>query len=186
MNGGQFHGGWTEVSFTVDGVSLSSVLTCTTRVIAVCVTVCVCPYSTCRQSEHRPSQQSWRRCRRRWEGSLPSADKKKQVLNTRFCRNQFELCEQNIWSINDLPQESTNIHLSVGEADIAKSHGTGQGFRQCSCRGDCTMTRCRHRENTMKCSSFCPPRNANCKMPECTDEKETGEDNDRERERQRF
>ena len=30
----------------------------------------------------------------------------KQGLNTRFCRNQFELCKQNIVSIHDLPQES--------------------------------------------------------------------------------
>ena len=43
------------------------------------------------------------------------------VSNSWFCHNQFELCEQNILSLQDLPQESANVNLSVREAAIAES-----------------------------------------------------------------
>ena len=85
------------------------------------------------------------------------------LLNSKFCRNQFELCDNNLLTEADVPEEQRRVVLSVRQAAIASSQGHGQGYVKCNCNGDCSTNRCKCRKSRQTCNSHCHVRNSKCK-----------------------
>ena len=66
------------------------------------------------------------------------------ILKQLYTRNQFNPCEQQFLSIDDVPQER---EISLREAANADSMGHGQGFIKCTCSMFCNNIRCRCYKN---------------------------------------
>ena len=54
--------------------------------------------------------------------------------------------------------------LFVKQVAIAASQGHGQGYHNCSCKGDCLTKRCKCQKCRLLCNSHCHPRNEQCKI----------------------
>lgn len=76
------------------------------------------------------------------------------VLNTWFERNQVAATRFKSISIDDIRSEDV---YSLRELVRLGSVGTGQGYRRCSCRGDCDSKRCKCQKDEMICNSACHP-----------------------------
>ena len=76
------------------------------------------------------------------------------ILNSKYCRNQFEVCQQHF-----LDESSVNLSQKIGlrQAVIKESRTGGQGYIRCHCAGShrCENNRCKCFKSKIKCSSRC-------------------------------
>ena len=68
-------------------------------------------------------------------------------------RNAFELTNFKGLNRNDIPSKK----LSIREIVRTLSVGTGQGFRKCTCKTECSNNRCKCHKEKLKCNSACHP-----------------------------
>ena len=73
------------------------------------------------------------------------------IINKLYARSQFTVCEENILSSEDIPQNE----CSVRSIATAQSVGSGQGMQKCSCTKQCRTNRCACRKNNRLCNSRC-------------------------------
>ena len=76
------------------------------------------------------------------------------VLKGHCSRNQFDLCPQQLLTMNDVNTESM---ISLNEAVVRQSALGGQGFVKCSCNGTkkCTTNICKCLKSKLQCNSSC-------------------------------
>jgi hypothetical protein len=76
------------------------------------------------------------------------------VLNGKYSRNQFDLCNYALLTINDVSQDN---EISLREAVQCESNCGGQGFLRCNCSGTarCQTNRCKCFKAKIKCNSRC-------------------------------
>jgi len=79
---------------------------------------------------------------------------KAEVLHGRYSRNQFDLCPQQLLTLDDVNEEN---QVSLRTAVHAQSACGGQGFLECNCSRarKCKTNRCKCFKAKVKCNSRC-------------------------------
>jgi len=88
------------------------------------------------------------------ENDLYKISVKGGILNGKYSRNQFDLCNYALLTTNDVSQDN---EISLREAVQCESNCGGQGFLRCNCAGTsrCQTNRCKCFKAKMKCNSRC-------------------------------
>jgi len=73
------------------------------------------------------------------------------ILPQKFFRNQFEPCENNFLSTNDVPDAECPFRAAVGKESVT---GT-QGHKHCTCISGCKTKKCVCKNLAMLCNSRC-------------------------------
>ena len=76
------------------------------------------------------------------------------ILHGKYSRNQFDLCDHRLLSLNDMRQDR---EISLRAAVREESKFGGQGFVKCNCSGSgrCKSNRCKCFKAKLKCNSRC-------------------------------
>ncbi|XP_023212590.1 KRAB-A domain-containing protein 2-like, partial [Centruroides sculpturatus] len=61
------------------------------------------------------------------------------ILQTLYCRTEFDICTQKFLQESDVNQD---VQISLRTAATKHSVGTGQGFIRCTCTKNCATNRC--------------------------------------------
>lgn len=72
-------------------------------------------------------------------------------LNKLYARSQFSVCEENLMTIDQVP----NCALALRSVANAQSNGTGQGMFRCNCKSKCNTNKCTCKKNNLLCNSRC-------------------------------
>ena len=95
------------------------------------------------------------------ESGMYSIAVKAGLLNTKYTRNQFDLCATALYTVNDM---NTENDVSLRTAVQYESNCGGQGFKKCNCAGSkrCQTNRCQCYKAKVLCNSKCHA-TLNCK-----------------------
>lgn len=87
---------------------------------------------------------------------------KNGILQRMYCRSEFELCNQEFFTVDDVPQnKEISLREAVGAASVS---GHGQGGIRCGCssKARCSTNTCKCKRENMLCNSRCHNSNPCC------------------------
>lgn len=85
------------------------------------------------------------------DGQYYKLGNKHGTLQQLYTRNQFSVCPIPIVHLDEV----LDVYKSLREISGQMSNSGGQGYKKCSCKGNCDNNRCKCKSSNILCSSKC-------------------------------